>query len=181
MKIVFRCCNSGYKDLSQLDIYALSHLLLQPLYDKQRLSSRGDQSKLDKVARILRSFGASNASVWRTMHEWWRDRTAIEKKTADLESLSRPYARELQGWLRQQYTSTFEAEKKSTTKAPPIKVTYERLKKYVDERDSSKVHAFLSSYGWPEDANFEEIIPGVLGLYLDHEEWASVKKMLVLL
>ncbi|PIO56977.1 hypothetical protein TELCIR_21622, partial [Teladorsagia circumcincta] len=44
--------------------------------------------------------------------------------------------------------------------------------------DSSKVHAFLSSYGWPEDTNFDEIVPEVLGLYLDHEEWGNVKKML---
>ncbi|KAK6045243.1 hypothetical protein COOONC_17252, partial [Cooperia oncophora] len=60
-----------------------------------------------------------------------------------------------------------------------VRVTYERLKKFADDRDSSKVHAFLSSYGWPEDTNFEEIVPDVLSLYLDHEQWGSVKKMLI--
>ncbi|KAK6029247.1 hypothetical protein OSTOST_04643 [Ostertagia ostertagi] len=165
LKLIFRCCNAGYKDLSQLDISVLTHLVLQPLYDKQRISSRGDQTKLDKMARILRSFGVGNDSIWQTMYAWWQDRSAREKRMASLEYAPRPYARELQGWLRQHYTATFEVEKKSKAKSPPI-------------RDSSKVHAFLSSYGWPEDTNYEEIVPDVLGLYLDHEEWGNVKKML---
>ncbi|EYC44663.1 hypothetical protein Y032_0454g1736 [Ancylostoma ceylanicum] len=178
LKIIFRCANIGYKDLSQLDISVLSHLVLQPLYDRQRMT-RGEQTKLDKVARILKSFGIASDSVWQTMHSWWHEKTAEEKRLPSLEVASRPLATELQGWLRQHYTATFELERKSSVKAPAIRVTYERLKKFVEDRDSSKVHAFVSSYGWPEDTNFEEIIPDLLGLYLDHEEWTNVKKMLI--
>uniref|UniRef100_A0A7I5EDQ8 Leucine-rich PPR motif-containing protein, mitochondrial n=1 Tax=Haemonchus contortus TaxID=6289 RepID=A0A7I5EDQ8_HAECO len=178
LKIIFRCCNAGYKDLSELDIPALSHLVLQPLYDNQRIT-RGGQSKLDKFARILRSFGVSNESIWKTMYAWWQDRDGCEKRTADLSSAPRPYASDLQLWLRQHYAETFEVEKRLKAKLPPIQATYEKLKKFVDERDSSKVHAFLTSYGWPEKTDFEEIIPDVLGLYLDHEPWGNVKRMLI--
>ncbi|KAL6742744.1 hypothetical protein Aduo_015863 [Ancylostoma duodenale] len=178
LKIIFRCTNIGYKDLSQLDISVLSQLVLQPLYDRQRIV-RGEQAKLDKVARILKSFGIASDSVWQTMHSWWHEKIADEKRLPSLEVASRPLAGELQGWLRQHYTATFELERKTSVKAPAIRVTYERLKKFVEDRDSSKVHAFVSSYGWPEDTNFEEIIPDLLGLYLDHEEWTNVKKMLI--
>ncbi|WKY13794.1 hypothetical protein Q1695_004547 [Nippostrongylus brasiliensis] len=181
LKIIFRCSNAGYKDLSELDISTLSQLVLQPLYDKQRTSARGDQTRLDKTAKILKSFGVSRTSVWQTLYSWWQERNALEKKTADVQSLIRPFASELQGWLKENYALTFEAEKKIASKSPPVRVTYDRLKKFVDDRDSSKVHAFLSSYGWPDDTNYEEIIPGVLQLYLDHEEWGNVKKMLILL
>ncbi|VDL69441.1 unnamed protein product [Nippostrongylus brasiliensis] len=181
LKIIFRCSNAGYKDLSELDVTTLSQLVLQPLYDKQRTSARGDQTRLDKTAKILRSFGVSRTSVWQTLYSWWQERNALEKKTADVQSLIRPFASELQGWLKENYALTFEAEKKIASKSPPVRVTYDRLKKFVDDRDSSKVHAFLSSYGWPDDTNYEEIIPGVLQLYLDHEEWGNVKKMLILL
>uniref|UniRef100_A0A158QMB9 PPR_long domain-containing protein n=1 Tax=Haemonchus placei TaxID=6290 RepID=A0A158QMB9_HAEPC len=176
LKIIFRCCNAGYKDLSELDISALSHLVLQPLYGR---ITRGGQSKLDKFARILRSFGVSNESVWKTMYAWWQDRDGCEKRMADLSSAPRPYASDLQLWLRQHYAETFEVEKRLKAKLPPIQATYEKLKKFVDERDSSKVHAFLTSYGWPEKTDFEEIIPDVLGLYLDHEPWGNVKRMLI--
>ncbi|KAK6059135.1 hypothetical protein COOONC_03239 [Cooperia oncophora] len=179
LKIIFRCSTAGYKDLSELDITVLSQLVLQPLYDKQRASARGDQTKLDKMAKILKSFGIGSSYVWQTFYAWWQDRNAREKRMANLEFAPRPYARELQGWLRQHYTVTFEYEKKAKAKSPPVRVTYERLKKFADDRDSSKVHAFLSSYGWPEDTNFEEIVPDVLSLYLDHEQWGSVKKMLI--
>ncbi|VDM66947.1 unnamed protein product, partial [Strongylus vulgaris] len=178
LKIIFRCTNIGYKDLSQLDISVLSHQVLQPLYDRQRVS-RGDRSKLDKIARILKSFGITSDSVWQTLYSWWQEKLASEKRLPNLEDALRPMAKELQEWLKLQYTATFEVEKKSSIKGPQIRVTYERLKKFVDGRDSSKVHAFLSSYGWPEDTNFEEIVPDVLGLYLDHEEWGNVKKMLI--
>ncbi|VDK48082.1 unnamed protein product [Cylicostephanus goldi] len=178
LKLIFRCANMGYKDLSELDISVLSPVLLQPLYDRQR-TARGDQSKLNKIARILKSFGIASDSVWQTMYSWWQDKTASEKRMADLADASRPLSGELKEWLKLQYTATFELEKKNSLKGLPVRITYERLKKFVDDRDSSKVHAFLSSYGWPEDTNFEEIIPDVLGLYLDHEEWSNVKKMLI--
>ncbi|KAK5970150.1 hypothetical protein GCK32_020473, partial [Trichostrongylus colubriformis] len=81
-------------------------------------------------------------------------------------------------WLREHYTLTFEVEKKAQFKSPPVRFNYDRLKKFVNDRDSSKVHAFLSSYGWPEDTDYKEIVPDILVLYLDHEEWGNVKKML---
>ncbi|ETN80883.1 hypothetical protein NECAME_02282 [Necator americanus] len=177
LKIIFRCSNIGYRDLSELDISVLSHLVLQPLYDRQR-SSRGELSKLDKVSKILKSFGSTSESVWQTMYSWWQEKSTEEKRMPNLEDALRPMAGELQGWLRHHYTTTFELEKK-IFKPPPIRVTYERLKKYVEDRDSLKTHAFVSSYGWPEGTNFEEIIPDLLGLYLDHEEWTNVHKMLV--
>ncbi|KAJ1348743.1 hypothetical protein KIN20_004116 [Parelaphostrongylus tenuis] len=179
LKLIFRCCNLGYRDLSQHDISVSSHLLLRPLYDRLVISTRGGGiSKLDKLARILRSFGVGSDSIWRTMYAWWQDQSSREKRMEDLQSAKRPSAAELQGWLQQHYTTIFKLDKKGSVKAPVIPITYDRLKKFVDDRDSSKVHAFVSSYGWPDDTNFEEIIPDLLGLYLDHEEWGNVKKML---
>ncbi|KJH53702.1 hypothetical protein DICVIV_00131 [Dictyocaulus viviparus] len=179
LKLIFRCCNLGYTDLSEHDISVLSRLVLKPLYDKQMMYTRGNMSKLDKIARIIRSFGIKTDSLWQTMYAWWHERTSCEKKLKDPGLAERPFAKELQEWLRQHYAVTFERDRKSSVKGPPIQITYDKLKKYVNDRDSSKVHAFVSSYGWPEDTNFEEIIPDLLALYLDHEDWINVKKLLI--
>ncbi|KHJ84206.1 hypothetical protein OESDEN_16083 [Oesophagostomum dentatum] len=96
--------------------------------------ARGDHAKLDKIARILKSFGIASDSIWLTLHSWWHEKTATEKRLPNMEDAVRPLARDLQGWLKQHYTETFEVERKSSIKGPPIRVTYERLKKFVDDR-----------------------------------------------
>uniref|UniRef100_A0A158P687 PPR_long domain-containing protein n=1 Tax=Angiostrongylus cantonensis TaxID=6313 RepID=A0A158P687_ANGCA len=174
LKLIFRCCNLGYKDLSQHDIFVLSHLLLKPVYGMSTRSSDFRISKLDKVARILRSYGVSNDSIWQTIYAWWRDQTSREKHMENPQLAKRPSAGELQGLVFLYYKCAF-----CSVKGPIFPTTYDRLKKFVDDRDSSKVYAFVSSYGWPGDTNFEEIIPDLLDLYLNHEEWGNVKKMLI--
>ncbi|VDM59118.1 unnamed protein product, partial [Angiostrongylus costaricensis] len=174
LKLIFRCCNLGYKDLSQHDISVLSHLLLRPIYGVSAPSSGFSISKLDKVARILRSYGVGNDSIWQTIYAWWQDQTSREKRMENPQLAKRPSAGELQGLVFLYYKCAF-----CSVKGPIFPTTYDRLKKFVDDRDSSKVYAFVSSYGWPDDTNFEEVIPDLLDLYLSHEEWGNVKKMLI--
>uniref|UniRef100_A0A1I7XLN6 DUF4304 domain-containing protein n=1 Tax=Heterorhabditis bacteriophora TaxID=37862 RepID=A0A1I7XLN6_HETBA len=100
-------------------------------------------------------------------------------------------------WLQHRYGMVKE-------EVPPIKHTYERLKTIVDNgvrnnyiislypygkyikyngkktiiKEPKMLSIFLSTYGWPEDTNFEEIVPQIIDIYLEHNEWDDVKKML---
>ncbi|KHJ84346.1 hypothetical protein OESDEN_15941 [Oesophagostomum dentatum] len=115
LKIIFRCANIGYKDLSELDITVLAKLVLQPLFDRQKMA-RGDYAKLDKIARILKSFGIASDLIWLTLHSWWHEKTAVEKRLPNMEDAVRPLARDLQGWLKQHYTETFEVERRAASR-----------------------------------------------------------------
>lgn len=62
LKIIFRCTNIGYKDLSQLDILVLSHLVLQPLYGKMLTISL--QALQYFVLQIDNGWLAENSRNW---------------------------------------------------------------------------------------------------------------------
>uniref|UniRef100_A0A8R1IGI1 Uncharacterized protein n=1 Tax=Caenorhabditis japonica TaxID=281687 RepID=A0A8R1IGI1_CAEJA len=152
----------------------LVNAVLQPLYNNGRPIR--DQTKLDKLARVLKSYGMSNRQTWMVLHKWAKQKTREEDRL-HIEQWAKPFAKDLRGWCRAYYSETFENPTTATNK--PVQVPYEKLKSCVEQADITKVSSILSSSGWPVDTDFAEIVPAVLNLYLMHEPWKNAKKMLV--
>lgn len=173
LAILFRLSTMGYRNWSTIDNEPLVQVILQPLYNNGRPIR--DQSKLDKLARILKSYGIPERQTWLILHKWAKQK-AKEETNQPEEQWSRPFARDLRGWCRAYYSETFEAS--STTSNKPVPILYDKLKSCVDQGDITKVSSVLNSNGWPTDTNFAEIVPPVLNLYLMHESWKNVRAML---
>ncbi|CAB3396528.1 unnamed protein product [Caenorhabditis bovis] len=178
LAIIFRLSSMGYKDWSSIDIEPLINIILQPIYDHGR--PRRDMSRLDKVGRILKSYGISDKNLWMMMFNWSKKRAFEEHRKME-ELWEKPYSRDLRGWCKAYYSSTYDVPKSS--KKSPVRVPYEKFKSCVEQGDIAKVASILSSAenggGWPTDTNFEEIVPKVIELYLNHESWKNVKNMLI--
>lgn len=170
----YRLTNLGYKTWEKLEIGPLVKILLQPLHDTQR--SFKDLSRLDKMGRVLKSYGMTDKQLWMIFHDWYKQRIRDEQGEEE-DQWVRPFSRDLRGWCRAHYSETFEIPKLSFRQ--PIKVSYEKFKEYVEQGDIAKVSSVLSrKEGWPENTNFEEIVPNLLTLYLNHENWDNVRDML---
>ncbi|CAD6197085.1 unnamed protein product [Caenorhabditis auriculariae] len=174
MPVLYRFINLGYSNLSNLDIGILSELILQPLFDQQ--GSRRDMSRLDKLGRVLKSYGVKEKSLWLIMHDWYKRKLAEERYKSNEEEWEKPHARDLRGWCRAYYSETFETPK--PTAKPPVRISYEKLKSLVEQKETMKLTAVLSGGGWPPDTDFEEIVPSILSLYLEHESWNNVTQIL---
>lgn len=173
LAILYRLSTMGYRDWSSIENEPLVQIILQPLYNSGRPFR--NQSKLDKLARILKSYGISERQVWMILHRWSKQKAKQEAPQPE-EQWSRPYAKDLRGWCRAYYSETFESPK--TTMNNSIPIPYEKLKSCVDQGDITKVSSVLCSNGWPVDTDFGEIVPPVLNLYLMHESWKNVRSML---
>ncbi|CAI2355403.1 unnamed protein product [Caenorhabditis sp. 36 PRJEB53466] len=173
LAILFRLSTMGYRDWSNLDIDPLVSAILQPLYNNGRPFR--DQTKLDKLARIMKSYGISERQTWLLLHKWAKKK-ADEEVNRPEEQWSKPFARDLRGWCRAYYLETFETPKVTAKKS--VQIPYEKLKSCVDQGDIAKTTLILNSNGWPVDTDFQEIVPSVLNLYLMHEPWKNVRKML---
>uniref|UniRef100_A0A1I7T3M3 Protein kinase domain-containing protein n=1 Tax=Caenorhabditis tropicalis TaxID=1561998 RepID=A0A1I7T3M3_9PELO len=173
LAILYRLSAMGYRDWFNIDHEPLVRTILQPLYNNGRPIR--DQTKLDKLARILKSYGVSERQTWLVLHRWSKQKSKEELSKPENE-WTRPFSRDLRGWCRAYYSETFEIQKTTQNNATPI--LYEKLKTCVDQGDITKVSSILSSNGWPTDTNYEEIVPSVLSLYLMHESWKNVRQML---
>lgn len=173
LAILYRLSTMGYRDWSSIENEPFVQAILQPLYNNGRPFR--DLSKLDKLARILKSYGVSERQSWLILHHWAKRKTKEEANKPE-EQWSRPYSRDLKGWCRAYYSETFQTSKDSNKKSSPI--PYEKLKSCVEQGDITKVTSVLSSNGWPVDTDFVEIIPPILNLYLMHESWKNVRGML---
>ncbi|CAO4380011.1 unnamed protein product [Caenorhabditis nigoni] len=173
LAILFRLTTMGYREWSSIETEPLVRTILQPLYNNGRPFR--DLSRLDKLSRVLKSYGITERQTWLILLQWSKLRAKEEEQIPE-DQWSRPFARDLRGWCRAYYSDTFETPKATHKKSVPI--LYEKLKSCVDQGDITKVSSVLSSNGWPTDTNFVEIVPSVLNLYLMHESWKNVHQML---
>ncbi|CAL2045359.1 unnamed protein product [Caenorhabditis brenneri] len=173
LAILYRLSVMGYRNWSNIDNEPLVRTILQPLYNNGRPIR--DQTKLDKLSRILKSYGVSERQTWLILHQWSKQKSKEEANQPE-EKWSRPFSRDLRGWCRAYYSDTFETPKATNNNTAPI--PYEKLKSCVDQGDITKVSSILSNNGWPVDTDFVEVLPSVLNLYLMHEPWKNVRTML---
>ncbi|PAV78848.1 hypothetical protein WR25_13868 [Diploscapter pachys] len=185
LQILYRARNLGYKDISQLDVRFMIINILQPLYDSTRLSetqkARG-MTKLDRMERSIASYGCDERSIWSLFFKWWEikdhdERIEYKKRGPNQVDKIWPPALHLRTWLKKRYSEIFvEEEEDKITKKTTL--TYEKLKCYILNEDSTTIHSYLTSYGWPEGTNFNEIASKLLKLYLEGQPWQNVHWLL---
>ncbi|CAJ0577115.1 unnamed protein product, partial [Mesorhabditis spiculigera] len=179
LKYLFRCTNLGYKDISKLDERTFAKLVLQPLYEQQRERTKMGRkfSRLDNVVRILTSYGFDQEVIWKTLYNWRTSlRAAEDAKTNKPEW---PSSVILADWLRKTYAPLFVMDQEP--KKSSIVPTFGLLQNFVATKDGDKVHSFIATYGWPEDTDFEEIVPKIIDLYLEQLDWPKIQIMLATL
>ncbi|KHN72068.1 hypothetical protein Tcan_08794 [Toxocara canis] len=60
-------------------------------------------------------------------------------------------------------------------------MSLQKLIAFVDKEDAEKVHLFLKLHGFPEETDFEELVPRLLELYLQNQDWPSLTSLLHML
>ncbi|CAI5451168.1 unnamed protein product [Caenorhabditis angaria] len=173
LSALYRLSVMGYRNWSNIDINPMVSIILQPLYNSGRPFR--DQSKLDKLSRVLKSYGINDKNIWHILYNWSKKKQNEEKHSEE-DQWKRPFSRDLRGWCRAYYSETFENPKTTTKKA--VSIPYDKFKVCVDQGDIGKLTAILNNSGWPIDTNYEEIAPKVIDLYLNHETWKNTENML---
>ncbi|KAI6185448.1 hypothetical protein M3Y98_00024700 [Aphelenchoides besseyi] len=175
-KMLYRCTNLGYTNVSDLSPLVLAKQILIPLFEKlqTRYPSMSDVQRLQKVAEVISSYGVPMKDVWLIYFNMLRDsRNGKINIVVSEENMAR--------WLKERKESCFPVPDQMA-QARLEAMNYEKLRKLVfEERNAQQVHSFLLQRGFPPQTNFEEITEPLLYLYIDTANSGYVQKLLQLL
>uniref|UniRef100_A0A0M3IQ37 Uncharacterized protein n=1 Tax=Ascaris lumbricoides TaxID=6252 RepID=A0A0M3IQ37_ASCLU len=174
LKMIFRCSSIGYKDISELEIRMLSRLLLNPMFELYSKKLRSDGATLECMSKVLKSYSIAPEVIWRVVMNWWK-----LKRSSDIGYYVAADDFAMERWLKVQYEALFGQKKQASHY--DAEISLQKLLEFVDKQDAEKVHLFLKLHGFPEDTNFVQIVPRLLELYLENQDWPSLKSLLHML
>uniref|UniRef100_A0A915BP57 ER lumen protein-retaining receptor n=4 Tax=Parascaris univalens TaxID=6257 RepID=A0A915BP57_PARUN len=174
LKMIFRCSSIGYKDISEIEIRMLSRLLLNPMFELYGKKLRSDGATLDRISKVLKSYSIAPEVIWRIVMNWWK-----LKRSSDIGYYVAADGLAMERWLKVQYEALFGQKKQASHY--DSEVSLQKLLEFIDKQDAEKVHLFLKLHGFPEDTDFVQIVPRLLELYLENQDWPSLKSLLHML
>ncbi|KAI6192855.1 hypothetical protein M3Y99_01914500 [Aphelenchoides fujianensis] len=175
-KMLYRCTNLGYTNVSDLSPTVLAKQILVPLFELflSRYPHISDVQRLQKVADVIASYGVPARDVWLMyfymLRESRQDKLNIVVSDENMAK-----------WLKERKTACF-PDPNPAAQQKLEAMTYAQLRNLVlNEKNAEKTHHFLLQRGFPPHTNFEEITEPLLYLYLEFANWGYVQKLLQML